>query len=429
MNTIFWIVEFIATFSECFLCLIFCSTFIENENYNNMTKRLTASLSASGIMILINHIQLYSPLTVAFAFFLVMAMSAFVYYKNKLKVAILSIIFFLMLIVIDNIFVSAISYITNVSTFDIYQKMSLYRIIAIISSKTFLMIFTVVLNKLFTHKKTLHIKYLLTLFVISTALLIVSVSITFIEIKNGKVDSVIPVMFFLIMLAFMLFIFFGSFKLAEYYENIQTLRLVQIKNVILEESINETRQSFELIQTSLHDYKHNIINLMTLAENGDIQQIKKYLEKENELLGRTLFYYKTGNDTVDAILYIKQKTAERNGISFLIKANVLENCPVSSEHLASILGNLLDNSIEAAMKEENPFIEVKINELSEYFWIIISNSCKNPNISLKTSKHDKHLHGLGINSVKRTVRNYNGDMLINTENEKFEVRIMIPISK
>ncbi len=429
MKTMYWLVEFTATFSECFLCLIFCSTFINNDTYKNTPKKIITALTASGIMILINQIQLYSSLTVAFAFSLVMVMSAFVFEKNKLKASVLSVIFLLLQDVINNIFVSTISYATNISAYDIYQEMSLYRVIAIIASKIFLMIFTLVLNKIFARKRTLQVKYLLLLFVISTALLIISVLVTYIEIENGKVDSVICIMFFIIMLILLLFIFFGSFKLAEYYENLQALRMVQLKNAMLEESVNETKQSFELIQTNMHDYKHNIINLVSLAEKNDIQGIKKYLEKENELLGKGLFYYKTGNDTVDAMLYIKQKKAEKNGISFVINVNVPKNCPLSSQHLASILGNLLDNAIEASINEENPFIEIKINELAECFWIVISNSCKNPNVSLKTSKKDKHLHGFGINSVKRITKNYNGEIIINAENNKFEVRIMIPMQK
>ena len=41
-----------------------------------------------------------------------------------------------------------------------------------------------------------------------------------------------------------------------------------------------------LWKTSLHDFKHNIMNLMSMAENNDIQGIKQYLEKENDLLGK-----------------------------------------------------------------------------------------------------------------------------------------------
>ncbi|MDE6834174.1 MAG: ATP-binding protein [Ruminococcus sp.] len=215
--------------------------------------------------------------------------------------------------------------------------------------------------------------------------------------------------------------------MADYYDNLQKFKLIQLKNTMLEQATNETKETFELIQNSLHDYKHNIIYLQALADNNDIDGIKKCLSQQNDFLGKRLFYYKTGNDTVDAMLYIKQKSAESHNITFIINANIPEDCPVSSEHFAVILGNLLDNATEASCMEENPFIEVRINKLEEYFWIIVSNKCTNLNLSLKTSKPEKHLHGIGLNSVKHIVKHYNGELTIDTENEKFEVKIMIPL--
>ena len=106
---------------------------------------------------------------------------------------------------------------------------------------------------------------------------------------------------------------------------------------MLEKSFSDTQQNFELWRKSIHDYKHNIINLSALAENNDIQGIKAYLENENHMLSQKIFYYKTGNDTADAILYIKQQSAESSHIPFIINANIPEKCPVSSAHFACLL--------------------------------------------------------------------------------------------
>ncbi|MDE5557030.1 MAG: GHKL domain-containing protein, partial [Ruminococcus sp.] len=272
-------------------------------------------------------------------------------------------------------------------------------------------------------------KYIFSLFIVTIIMLALIFTLTFIDIRNNSVNSYVSIIFFIIMLILIMTIFFGTFKLTDYYENQQQLNLMELKNSMLEQYLSDTKQSFELIQTSLHDYKHNIINLMTLARNNNVSGIISYLEKENDLLSRTLFYYKTGNETVDAILYIKQKIAESHGITFIINAKVTERCPVTSEHFASVLGNLLDNAIEACDKEENPFIEVRINEVGEYFLIVVSNKCTNPDISLNTSKKNKHLHGIGLNSVKHTLQNYHGNIHITTDNQKFDIRIMIQLNE
>ncbi|MDE5557712.1 MAG: hypothetical protein K2J32_08490, partial [Ruminococcus sp.] len=61
MISINWLIEFIATLCECFLCVVFCDTFIPKPNHKNLKIIIPAILT---IMILfINRINLYSPVT------------------------------------------------------------------------------------------------------------------------------------------------------------------------------------------------------------------------------------------------------------------------------------------------------------------------------------------------------------------------------
>lgn len=426
MISINWIIEFIATFCEGFLCVVFCGTFLPEPK--NRKLKIIIPVIFTIIVLFMNSINLYSPITVVFTVIMSIGLQSIVY-KNILKVSAFTFLFLLILTTIDNIAASSISFFLNVSITKIYHEMSEYRCFGIIVSKTLLIIFTAFINKIFKDKKNIQKKYIFILFIVSVIMVALISILSFTDIKNNSINSYVSILFFVIIFILIMTIFFGAFKLTEYYENQQQLNLMELRNNMLEQSISDTKQSFELIRTSLHDYKHNIINLMTLARNNDVSGIMSYLEKENDLLSRTLFYYKTGSETVDAILYIKQKIAESHGISFIINAKVTERCPVTSEHFASVLGNLLDNAIEACEKEENPFIEVKINEVGEYFMIVVSNKCTNPDISLNTSKKDKHLHGIGLNSVKHTVQSYHGDIDITTDNQKFDVRIMIPLNE
>lgn len=75
-------------------------------------------------------------------------------------------------------------------TAEIYQKMSLYRVLAIISSKFILMFVTVAISKFFSRKIIIKRKYIIPLFGI-IAIFIITLSITFIDIKNKNVNSVI----------------------------------------------------------------------------------------------------------------------------------------------------------------------------------------------------------------------------------------------
>lgn len=428
MNTVFWIIEFCSSFVEAFLCTIFCGTFIENIDLKkNLNKRIIAALIATSAMLIVNHINIYSVITVVFGFALMALMSFAVYSKNPLKASVLGITFLLLIAVIDNVVVSIISYALKIPTVEIYQEMSLYRVLAIISSKIMLLFVVIAMNKFFSKRRTLQRNYLIALFTITTIMFIITVLITFIDIKNNAVNSIVSILFFTVMLILLMIIFFGTFKLTEYYENQEELKLTTLKNQMLEKSMSETEQTFMLWKKSMHDYKHNIANLMSLANNNDIEGIKQYLQSENKLLSKKLFYYKTGNDTVDTILNIKQRAAEDKGIAFIISAEIPEKCPVSSAHFASVLGNLLDNAIEASIDEESPFVEVKIKPVKSYLMIVVSNKCTKSNIELKTTKSDKQLHGIGINSVKQTVKEYKGTFLTDHTDGIFNAEIMIPM--
>lgn len=320
MNTVFWIVEICSTFTEFFLCTIFCGTFIHNIDLkNNFRKRIIVSVVISAIMLIINHINIFSYFTAASGFVLMALTGILVYPKKPLKSPILGIIYLFIIAAIDNIVINTISFALKIPLTEIYQKMTLYRVLAIISSKTLLLLVVIIINKLFSKKRTLQRKYLLFLFSVTTILFFVTVLITFMEIRDKAADSVISILFFTVTLILLIVIFFGTFKLTEYYENKKELKFAVLRNQILEKSMSETEQTFMLWKKSMHDYKHNIANLITLAENNNLDAIKAHLQSESELLTKKLFYYKTRNDTVDTILNIKQRAAEDKGDCFYYK--------------------------------------------------------------------------------------------------------------
>ncbi len=429
MMYVFWFIEFIATFMEAFLCIVFCGIFADNTDVKtDFCKKLVVSLIATGLMLTINHIELYSPLSVSLSLIIIALTGFAIYMEHPFKSPIIAICFTPLIVIIDNIVVSAISFALNIPSAYIYKEMSINRVLAIIASKTLLLIVVVATYKFFSKKQKLQHKYIVILFTITTLMLLVTVIITFIDIKNNSVNSVISILFFAVMLILLMVIFFGTFKLTEYYENQEELKLTTLKNQMLERSMIETEQNFMLWKKSMHDYKHNIINLKTLAHNKDYDGIIKYLDSEDNLLKQKLFYYKTGNDTVDSIIYIKQNNAESKHIPFIINAEVSKRCPVTSTHFASILGNLLDNAIEASEKEEQPFIEVKIKDVEDYVIIAISNRCNNKNQLLETNKPNRIFHGIGLSSVKHTVKLYKGEISVKQKENIFSVNIMIPLS-
>lgn len=404
---------------------LFNGTFLEKDFRQNTAKKIILSLAAALIMTLSNTISLFSSITMIINTISAFLLEFLIYRVKPLKIIALNITFILIIFLIDSITVRTVSFLNNITISAIYEEMSVYRALSVIVSKLLLIFATFSIHKLFDKKTSLNKKYTVALFLISVVIVLLTLSMTFKEIEYDTVDNSTSIMLFAVILILLIMIFFGMFRLTEAYERSQELKLIKLRNDMLEKSLSDTQQNFELWRKSIHDYKHNIINLSALAENNDIHGIKAYLENENHMLSQKIFYYKTGNDTADAILYIKQQSAESSHIPFIINANIPEKCPVSSAHFACLLGNLLDNAIEAAKKvptDESPFIDVQITGEEDRFWIIVSNKYIPAN-KVKNSI----FHGIGLNSVRHTVRNYGGEMNISRENNIFTVKIYIPL--
>ena len=426
MIDLFWCIEYIASYLECILCSVFCENFISSSESKINHRRILVSIIASFFMILVNKIELFSIITLIIGLIILSISQIIIYRREYVKLIFCSIFFLLIIMVIDNIVVSVISYTSSIPSSEIYQETSIFRTLSIICSKCLLAIVAITTNKFFSKKKSLSRNYLLTLFTITILMFALIASLTFIDIKNDTVNTYISIIFFAIMLILLAVIFFGTFKLAEHYEEQQQLQLVKLKNRMLEQSMAETEKTFELWRESMHDYKHNIVNLITLADNNNIEGIKHYLVQEESLLNKKLFYYKTGNDTVDAILYIKQQSAEKMNITFIIDADIPSDCSVKSEDFASLLGNILDNAIEASLEEDNPYVEIRLKPSDQGFWIIVTNKYTKSNHLFTSTKDNKVFHGIGLKSVKHTVKKYNGILNINISDDSFSVKIIIP---
>lgn len=306
LTYIFWIIEYTACFVEFFMFTLFNGTFLEKDFRQNTAKKIILSLAAALIMTLSNTISLFSSITMIINTISAFLLEFLIYRVKPLKIIALNITFILIIFLIDSITVRTVSFLNNIAISAIYEEMTVYRALSVIVSKLLLIFATVSVNKLFYKKSLLNKKYTVILFLISVIIVLLTLSMTFKEIEYDTFDNSTSIMLFSVILILLIMIFFGMFRLTEAYERSQELKLIKLRNDMLEKSFSDTQQNFELWRKSIHDYKHNIINLSALAENNDIQGIKAYLENENHMLSQKIFYYKTGNDTADAILYIKQ---------------------------------------------------------------------------------------------------------------------------
>lgn len=182
-----------------------------------------------------------------------------------------------------------------------------------------------------------------------------------------------------------------------------------------------------------HDYHNHIQVMKAYLSLGKYEDMDEYLNDLDKDLTDIDTVLKTGNLMVDAILNSKLSMAISQGININAKATVPKNLQVADVDLCVIIGNLMDNAMEAAIKLENPedrFIRVYIREMKGQLYISITNSVggevKKVNLEYISTKLGLN-HGFGLKRIDSIVNKYNG--FINRQNEEgvFATEIILPI--
>lgn len=180
-----------------------------------------------------------------------------------------------------------------------------------------------------------------------------------------------------------------------------------------------------------HDMKNHIICIKKLNENG--YNSNNYISNIESQLKTYDNTFESGNMLLDIILNDKKEICDEINIDFHCNINFTKCNFIELEDICSIFSNILDNSIEACEKINDckKYISLE-GKIIENFFVLKAENSKANKINIKdrkviTDKKDKFLHGLGIKSIKRSVKKYNGEVVIDYTDDRFTLNILIPI--
>ena len=208
-------------------------------------------------------------------------------------------------------------------------------------------------------------------------------------------------------------------------------RTAQYQNQILEQQIAEVQNIYQTMRGWRHDYHNHMQVLKAYLTADQEDQAKDYLERLEQDLDHVAQWIETGNVRVDAIINSKISLAMQNEIDVNYKVTVPEHLTVTDIDLCVLIGNLIDNGVEACekMEEGRKFIRLYIGVLKKQLYISVTNATSEVVRKLDeeyiTTKRGNHGHGLKrINGI---VEKYNG--YINRKNEPgvFVTEIMLPL--
>lgn len=184
----------------------------------------------------------------------------------------------------------------------------------------------------------------------------------------------------------------------QYYEQ---LRLEQ----------NETRAIF-------HDINKYLGAMKALTGAGQTEQAAKVLEEAQRLtdaLGNTV---DVGNPVVSMILNEYKQSAAAYGIDFDFDVSVPAELSVSAVDLYILLGNTLDNAVDAccALPEPERYIRLQLRQAQDMLFYCLKNPC-DPDVPERNDK----MHGFGLKSVEKCAQKYRGNMRINNCEGFYEI--------
>lgn len=193
----------------------------------------------------------------------------------------------------------------------------------------------------------------------------------------------------------------------------------------------ELEQNQQTVRRLRHDMKNHLNIIGTFLRDNEVEQAKEYFQELNQEFASNLKVY-CPNKIVNAVLNSKEQLALDSNIQCVFQIDLETSPKVDDIDLCSILGNTIDNAIEALRKVpklSERTLSLKARYTNSFFSYEIKNSKINE-IQKKggrflTEKIEKEAHGIGLRSVQTIVEKYNSDMDISYTNDTFTVTILI----
>ncbi|MGM9537202.1 MAG: ATP-binding protein [Candidatus Onthomonas sp.] len=191
------------------------------------------------------------------------------------------------------------------------------------------------------------------------------------------------------------------------------------------------KETIDVINRKCHDLKHQVAAMRTMESSERREQYLREIEDSVHIYDSMI---KTGNETLDTVLTEKSLLCEASRITVNCVADGAQMDFMDPVDLYTILGNALDNAMEAVRafeEEEMRIIDVLIHVRQRFLVINVTNPLKGPltfREGLPVSKKPKDgYHGYGMRSIRHTVHKYGGEMAVEAENGSFSLRLMIPL--
>lgn len=220
-------------------------------------------------------------------------------------------------------------------------------------------------------------------------------------------------------------------------------RIIAVKKEMQEQLTNQqvlyyTKQYQEIAHSQeetrrqRHELKNSYLALEAMAKQKDLEGIQTFITKALHRLDDGTMIARTGNFTVDAVINYKLDIAKSLGIQLDCNLNIPTKLLVNDVILCGILGNALDNAIDACryLPRTNRYIKVNMNIEKKNLFLQVTNAFDgivktDKDGNLVTRKGEVTQHGFGYQTMKQLIQDNNGTMDQVWDEREFTLRIVL----
>ncbi|EGO6560711.1 sensor histidine kinase [Enterococcus faecalis] len=209
----------------------------------------------------------------------------------------------------------------------------------------------------------------------------------------------------------------------EYQKNQYDLTLRK-KNIEVEYRIlNEIKRNRTNVLKLKHDLKNQYLTILGLIENEEVNEAIDYIKSSFDILEPPTKTY-AADGVLNYLLNEKLAEARKNQINVDHQIFVSKNIKINNDVLTIVIGNIIDNAIQASkrIKPIDRYVNIIIKQVNNDLFIEVSNNYNSEEIF--TRKHRKN-KGLGMKNIDDLLQQLGGIQRHWTKERRYFVTIVI----
>ncbi|MBG9987008.1 GHKL domain-containing protein [Facklamia sp. DSM 111018] len=208
------------------------------------------------------------------------------------------------------------------------------------------------------------------------------------------------------------------------------LRFQQIQQKELDSYALEVESVYRQMRGIRHDYRNHLQVMDAYIEASDFSALSHYIQELTNEMNQVDTIIRTGNTLIDALVNTKLSRAQAAGIEIYATAIAPKDLSIASTDLAVILGNLLNNALEATQNQKDlshSFIRLYIAPLKNTLYISIQNTMAQEPRRGFLSLKGPNRQGYGLKRIDAAVEKYQGIVNRQWEEGVFATEVTLPL--